>query len=78
MIMTLFKAKKVYHNAEFSSLPLAVENGVVVSRDIDNGDVVDFNGCYIDFYIAFRHDKISVNSFVTISRISFLPLGSPI
>ena len=45
--MTLFKAKKVYHNAEFSSLPLAVENGVVVSRDIECADVIDFNNCYI-------------------------------
>lgn len=45
--MTLFKAKKVYHNAEFSSLPLAVENGIVVSRDIECADVVDFNNCYI-------------------------------
>ena len=45
--MTLFKAKKVYHNAEFSSLPLAVESGIVVSRDIECADVVDFNNCYI-------------------------------
>lgn len=43
----LFKAKKVYHNAEFSSLPLAVEDGIIVSRDIDNADVIDFNNCYI-------------------------------
>lgn len=46
-MMTLFKAKKVYHDAEFSSRPLAVENGVVVTRDSDGGDVVDFNNCYI-------------------------------
>ena len=45
--MTLFKAKKVYHNAEFSSLPLAVDSGIVVSRDIECADVVDFNNCYI-------------------------------
>jgi len=44
---TLFKAKKVYRCSEFSSLPLAVENGIVVSRDVDNADVVDFNNCYI-------------------------------
>lgn len=44
---TLFKAKRVYHCSEFSSLPLAVEDGIVVSRDIDNADVVDFNNYYI-------------------------------
>ena len=43
----LFKAKKVYHDAEFSSLPLAVENGIVVSRDTDIADIIDFGNCYI-------------------------------
>ncbi len=44
---TLFKAKKVYRCSEFSSLPLAVEDGIVVSVDVDNASVVDFNNCYI-------------------------------
>ncbi|MBE6785133.1 MAG: dihydroorotase [Ruminococcaceae bacterium] len=43
----LFKAKKVYHDTEFSSLPLAVENGIVVSRDTDIADIIDFGNCYI-------------------------------
>ncbi len=42
----LFKAKKVYRNNEFSSLPLAVDGGIV-SRDICNADVIDFDNCYI-------------------------------
>ena len=42
----LFKAKKVYRNAEFSSLPLAVDSGIV-SCDIDNADVINFDNCYI-------------------------------
>ena len=47
MMKNLFKAKKVYHDAEFSSLPLAVENGIVVSRDTDIADIIDFGNCYI-------------------------------
>ncbi len=47
MMKNLFKAKKVYHDTEFSSLPLAVENGIVVSRDTDIADIIDFGNCYI-------------------------------
>ena len=44
---TLFKAEKIYQNSEFSSRPLAVDNGIVVSRDAEMADIIDFNNCYI-------------------------------
>ena len=43
----LFKAEKIYQNSEFSSRPLAVEDGIVVSCGVDNADVIDFDNCYI-------------------------------
>ena len=36
----LFKAKKVYRCSEFSSLPLSVEDGIVVSRSIEDATVI--------------------------------------
>ena len=42
----LFKAEKIYQNSCFSSRPLVVDSGIV-SCDIDNGDVVAFDNCYI-------------------------------
>ena len=44
---SLFKCKKVYQNSEFSSRPLAVEDGIIVSRDIENAEVFDFGNYYI-------------------------------
>lgn len=44
---SLFKCKKIYQNAEFTSRPLAVENGIIVSRDIENAEINDFGNCYI-------------------------------
>ena len=44
---SLFKCKKVYQNAEFSSRPLTVEGGIIVSRDIENAEIIDFGNCYI-------------------------------
>jgi len=44
---SLFKCKKVYQNNHFSSCPLAIDDGIVVSNDIDNSEVIDFGNCYI-------------------------------
>ncbi len=44
---SLFKCAKVYQNAEFSSRPLSVEDGIIVSRDTENAEAVDFGNCYI-------------------------------
>lgn len=44
---SLFKCKKIYQNAEFTSRPLAVENGIIVSRDIENAEIIDFGNYYI-------------------------------
>ena len=44
---SLFKCKKVYQNAEFSSRPLAAENGIIVSCDVENAEIIDFGNCYI-------------------------------
>ena len=42
----LFKAKAIYQNGAFSSLPLSVCDGIVVSEN-GNADAVDFSDCYI-------------------------------
>ena len=44
--MGSFKAKAIYQNGAFSSFPLAVENGIIVS-DCKNNDIIDFGNCYI-------------------------------
>ena len=44
---SLFRCKKVYQNAQFFSRPLAVEDGIVVFRDIENAEIIDFGNCYI-------------------------------
>lgn len=44
---TLFKAEKIYQNSEFSSRPLVVDNGIVVSRDAEKAEIIDFDNCYI-------------------------------
>ncbi len=44
---TLFKGKALYQNGAFSSLPLAVDNSVVVSSDDIAGDIISFSNCYI-------------------------------
>ena len=45
--MKAFKAKSVYTNGCLSSLPLITENGVVVSRENVQGDIISFDGMYI-------------------------------
>ena len=45
--MKAFKAKAIYANGTFSSLPLAIENGIVVSRNDLQGDIISFDGMYI-------------------------------
>lgn len=45
-MMNSFKAKAIYQSGAISSVPLAVENGIIVS-DCENKDVVDFDNCYI-------------------------------
>ena len=45
--MKAFKAKSIYLNGCLSSLPLATENGIVVSRDDIQGDIISFDGMYI-------------------------------
>ncbi|MBR3815950.1 MAG: dihydroorotase [Clostridia bacterium] len=42
----LFKAKAIYQNGAFSSLPLSVHNGIIVSENV-NSAVVDFSEYYI-------------------------------
>ena len=41
-----FKAKAVYKNGEFSSFPLSVQDGIIVS-EISDTDVIDFGNAYI-------------------------------
>ena len=45
--MKAFKAKSVYKNGSLSSLPLITENGIVVSREANQGDIISFDGMYI-------------------------------
>ena len=45
--MKAFKAKSVYRNGSLSSLPLITENGIVVSREANQGDIISFDGMYI-------------------------------
>ena len=45
--MKAFKAKSVYTNGCLSSLPLAIENGIVVSSEDIQGDIISFDGMYI-------------------------------
>ncbi len=42
----LFKAKAIYQNGAFSSLPLSVRDGIIVSENEKN-DIIDFSDCYI-------------------------------
>ena len=44
---SLFKCAKVYQNAEFSSRPLSVADGIVVSCGAENAETFDFGNCYI-------------------------------
>ena len=45
--MKAFKAKSIYTNGCLSSLPLAIENGIIVSSDDLQGDIISFDGMYI-------------------------------
>ena len=45
--MKAFKAKSVYTNGCLSSLPLAIENGIIVSSDNIQGDIISFDNMYI-------------------------------
>ena len=45
--MKAFKAKAIYANGTLSSLPLAIENGIVVSRNDLQGDIISFDNMYI-------------------------------
>ncbi|MBO7319642.1 MAG: dihydroorotase, partial [Clostridia bacterium] len=45
--MKAFKAKAIYANGCLSSLPLTTENGIVVSRNDLQGDIISFDGMYI-------------------------------
>ncbi len=45
--MKAFKAKSIYMNGCLSSLPLTTENGIVVSREDIQGDIISFDGMYI-------------------------------
>ena len=45
--MKAFKAESVYTNGCLSSLPLAVENGIIVSSDKIQGDIISFDDMYI-------------------------------
>ena len=45
--MKAFKAEGIYTNGCLSSLPLVVDNGIIVSRNDVQGDVVSFDGMYI-------------------------------
>lgn len=42
----LFKGKAVFHSGAFSSLPLAVQDGIIVS-ECETKDVIDFGNAYI-------------------------------
>lgn len=45
--MKAFKAKAIYQNGSLQSLPLFTENGIVVSKDDVNGDIISFDDKYI-------------------------------
>ena len=45
--MKVFKAKSVYTNDGLSSLPLVAHNGIIVSRNDVQGDIISFDGMYI-------------------------------
>jgi dihydroorotase len=45
--MKAFNAKAIYANGTLSSLPLTIENGIVVSRNDLQGDIISFDGMYI-------------------------------
>ena len=45
--MKAFKAKSIYTNGCLSSLPLAIENGIIVSSDNLQGDIISFDDMYI-------------------------------
>ena len=45
--MKAFKAKSVYTNDGLSSLPLVAHNGIIVSRNDVQGDIISFDGMYI-------------------------------
>ena len=45
--MKVFKAKSVYTNGSLSSLPLVAHNGIIVSRNDVQGDIISFDGMYI-------------------------------
>ena len=45
--MKAFKAKAIYANGTLSSLPLTIENGIVVSRNDLQGDIISFDNMYI-------------------------------
>ncbi len=44
---TVIKGKKIYQNGSFSSLPLSVEKGIVVSSEGSAEITVDYSDCYI-------------------------------
>ncbi len=45
--MKAFKAKSIYTNGCLSSLPLVVHNGIIVSQNDVQGDIISFDGMYI-------------------------------
>ena len=45
--MKAFKAKSVYTNGCLSSLPLVANNGIIVSQNDVQGDIISFDGMYI-------------------------------
>ena len=45
--MKAFKAKAIYQNGSLVSLPLFTENGIVVSREGYEGDIISFDDKYI-------------------------------
>lgn len=45
--MKAFKAKAIYRNGSFSSFPLFTENGIIVSQENFQGDIISFNDKYI-------------------------------
>ena len=45
--MKAFKAKAIYKNGCLSSLPLVADNGIIVSSDELQGDIISFDGMYI-------------------------------
>ncbi len=45
--MKAFKAKAIYQNGSLQSLPLFTENGIVISREGYEGDIISFDDKYI-------------------------------